>query len=86
MTCARWPPSGDGLTRPREKGIHNARAVFTLYALQGICTLVFSRLANDDFKYVASCQVKQVGMLVGIEGGSPLINMAKIRELARVEI
>lgn len=74
MTCARWPPSGDGLTRPREKGIHNARAVFTLYALQGICTLVFSRLVNDDFKYVASCQVKQVGMLVGIEGGSPLFD------------
>lgn len=72
--CALAAIRGHCLTRPREKRIHNARAVFTLYALQGICTLVFSRLANDDFKYVASRQVKQVGILVGIEGGSPLFD------------
>lgn len=90
--CALNPPSGDGLTPPREKGIHNARAVFTLYALHegNLHACFFSRLANDDFKYVAPRQVKQVGMLVGIEGGSPLFDKQRRkfanRNLTRAQI
>lgn len=90
--CALNPPSGDGLTPPREKGIHNARAVFTLYALHegNLHACFFHALQTTTLNMSPRAKSNRQECCVGIEGGSPLFDKQRRkfanRNLTRAQI